>query len=145
MITKCKCQYCNESLEFESEDFQESGQNDRQIFGQFVPCPHCNKQTIIYLEKHTSTAQTQDNVRAFLKRQDELQPVSDSRVEDQLETARGWILIIGIIGFLASTFLAVTSRQIEWLIVGFAAAFQGWIFSLLFKGFAEVIRLLRKK
>jgi hypothetical protein len=152
MIAKCKCQYCNGALEFESENFQESGQDQRQIFGQFVPCPHCNKQTIIYLEKLAP----QDNVRAFLKERDESRIRflkernesrirSDSRIEDQLETAGIIILLIGLVAFLASVFLAVTSSQIEWLIVGFAAVFQGSIFFLLFKGFAEVIRLLREK
>jgi hypothetical protein len=149
MIAKCECQYCSGPLEFEVTDFQESGQGPNgKIFGQYIPCPHCSKQTIIYLEKSASASQTQDTVRAFLKRNDESQfrsDSSDSRVEDQLETAGGWIFIIGIVGFLASAFLAAVSSQIVWLIVGFAAVFQGWIFSLLFKGFAEVIRLLRRK
>lgn len=51
MIAECKCQHCENPLEFEVTEFQETGRSERQIFGQSVPCPHCQKETIIYINK----------------------------------------------------------------------------------------------
>lgn len=51
MIAECKCQHCENPIEFEVAEFQETGRSERQIFGQSVPCPHCEKETIIYIDK----------------------------------------------------------------------------------------------
>lgn len=108
MIAKCECQYCSGPLEFEVTDFQESGQGPHgKIFGQYIPCPHCEKQTIIYLEKSIPAIQTHDNVQAFLKGRDKSQPSSDSRVEDQLENAGMIILLVGGLAFVTSIFIAI--------------------------------------
>lgn len=51
MIAECKCQHCENPIEFEVSEFQETGQSERQRFGQSVPCPHCQKETNIYIDK----------------------------------------------------------------------------------------------
>jgi hypothetical protein len=51
MNAKCSCQNCNGEFEFDVAEFQESNRIGNMIFGQNVPCPHCGKETSIYLEK----------------------------------------------------------------------------------------------
>lgn len=51
MIAKCQCQSCGECIEFDAAEFQESSSDPFHIFGQKVACPHCGKETILYLDK----------------------------------------------------------------------------------------------
>jgi hypothetical protein len=50
MNAKCSCQNCNGEFEFDVEEFQESARSGDMIYGQEVPCPHCHKETMLYLE-----------------------------------------------------------------------------------------------
>jgi hypothetical protein len=51
MNAKCTCQNCNGEFEFDASDFQESGRSGDMVFGQSVPCPHCEKNTMVYLNR----------------------------------------------------------------------------------------------
>ncbi|MGH7975808.1 MAG: hypothetical protein ACREDS_04105 [Limisphaerales bacterium] len=55
MISKCQCQSCSGEIEFDAAEFQESGRDAKWIFGQSVLCPHCGKETILYLPKSLET------------------------------------------------------------------------------------------
>jgi len=56
MLAKCSCQNCWESIEFETAEFEFSSETPHRKIGQFVECPHCHKQTQIYLNKSGSVA-----------------------------------------------------------------------------------------
>lgn len=58
MIAKCQCQWCGEHIEFDAAEFQESGSDPSHIFGQKVACPHCGKETILYLDKKETAKPT---------------------------------------------------------------------------------------
>jgi hypothetical protein len=51
MIAKCQCQWCDGNIEFDAAEFQKTGDGASQILGQTVACPHCSKETILYLDK----------------------------------------------------------------------------------------------
>jgi hypothetical protein len=52
MTAKCQCQNCAGEFEFDVSDFQVSGRSGDMVFGQSVPCPHCEKKTIVYLNRN---------------------------------------------------------------------------------------------
>jgi hypothetical protein len=133
----CNCNTCSGGIEFE----------DSQT-GSTVQCPHCGIETILFIPKSPPT-----NIKPILKPIENFKPHQELRddneiyIEDRLELAATLIFLIGIAAFAISIVLAFTdtNRQTQWFILGFVSAFQGWVVSLIFKGFAEVIRLLRKK
>jgi hypothetical protein len=53
MIEKCKCGKCGVNIEFDADLFVPSGETDKEIFGQFVTCPSCQKPTILIMPKST--------------------------------------------------------------------------------------------
>jgi hypothetical protein len=55
MISKCQCQWCDGNIEFDVSDFTETGASAGKIFGQTVPCPHCQKDTILFVPKAAVT------------------------------------------------------------------------------------------
>lgn len=136
MIEKCQCGYCGVNIEFEADSFIRSGQTSTKIFGQNVTCPSCHKATILTLQNKTP------NLARFPKTDDENKV---SHVESQLDNAGIIFLIIGVTGLLGSAYAYFNDGEQWMLILGFVGALQGAISYLLFKGFAEVIRLLRKK
>ena len=44
-------------MQFDVSEFAETGRVAKYILGQHVPCPHCGKETIIYIEDQTNEAQ----------------------------------------------------------------------------------------
>ncbi len=50
MNAKCLCQNCNGEYEFDLADFQETGRSGNMKFGQEIECPHCEKETLTYVE-----------------------------------------------------------------------------------------------
>jgi DNA-directed RNA polymerase subunit RPC12/RpoP len=126
----CTCNTCSGKIEFESGNA-----------GQTIQCPHCGMETILFIPKNVS--KPPHSVPNFALKY----PAKSSakpNIEAQLEMAGSILFFVGLIGFLVCIFLTVTTSQMEWILFGFVAVLQGWIFSLTFKGFAEVIRLLRK-
>jgi hypothetical protein len=53
MISKCQCQHCGGGIEFDAAQFEISGEMPDLTLGQIVGCPHCQKQTTIYVKKTT--------------------------------------------------------------------------------------------
>jgi ssDNA-binding Zn-finger/Zn-ribbon topoisomerase 1 len=51
MLAKCSCQNCGSIIEFEAAEFEFSSETSHRRLGQFVECPHCHKQTQIYMNK----------------------------------------------------------------------------------------------
>jgi len=51
MLAKCPCQHCGGSIEFEIAEFEISSETSHRKLGQFIDCPHCHKQTQIYMNK----------------------------------------------------------------------------------------------
>lgn len=47
MIAKCQCQRCGGAIEFDVAEFQETGRDAKDIFGQYVSCPHCGAETTL--------------------------------------------------------------------------------------------------
>jgi hypothetical protein len=162
MIAECKCQQCKNSLEFEVSEFQETSRNEYQIFGQFVLCPNCQKETIIYLDygmpeppggwPKQAPVQTDPQPNPLppaLEHSPEIVPVL---VENTLDNIGDAFFAAGIIGMIicgiAALMAAVnegTSLIIIFSICGGVISFaQGWVVKMLFRALAEMIRLLRK-
>lgn len=55
MISKCQCQWCDGDIEFDVNDFTETGASADKVFGQTVLCPHCQKDTILFVPKAAAT------------------------------------------------------------------------------------------
>jgi hypothetical protein len=51
MISKCECQQCGESIEFDASQLEITGDTPCRSLGQTVDCPHCDKPTQLYLNK----------------------------------------------------------------------------------------------
>jgi transcription elongation factor Elf1 len=51
MLAKCSCQNCGGSIEFEAVEFEFNAETSHRKLGQFIDCPHCDKQTQIYMNK----------------------------------------------------------------------------------------------
>ncbi|HEY1718177.1 MAG TPA: hypothetical protein VGH42_07765 [Verrucomicrobiae bacterium] len=49
MISKCQCQHCGGSIEFDADQLDRSGATSYRILGQVVECPHCHQSTQLYL------------------------------------------------------------------------------------------------
>ncbi len=65
MIAKCQCQWCDGEIEFDASEFTKTGANAGKVFGQTVPCPHCQKDTILFLPKAASTIPPQNQQDAI--------------------------------------------------------------------------------
>jgi hypothetical protein len=125
-----------------------SGNSGGAITGQTIPCPHCGMDTILFIPRVGVPKPVEHYAEQLKKLSDESKLKNESRVENELDSAGIIFLIIGVGGLLAGAYFAFQNGQgFEplFLICGFAAALNGAISYLLFKGFAEVIRLLRKK
>jgi uncharacterized membrane protein YidH (DUF202 family) len=83
MISKCQCQNCSGSIEFETADFEVSGETAHRKLGPTILCPHCQKETILYLTKWATAAPK------FIPQNDKV----------------FWFKIIGVV--LAATFLGI--------------------------------------
>lgn len=55
MITKCQCQVCAGSFEFDDAGFERSGESADMVFGQQAICPHCQRPTVLYKDKRPAT------------------------------------------------------------------------------------------
>ena len=132
MNAECTCNTCSGKIEF----------NLLQT-GHTVQCPHCGIETILFIPKES--LKSIENFEPYQESESNFE-IKLSSVEYQLWIAGQTILFSGIAAFLIFIFLAIsdTDKESKWLIFAFAVMFQGWIFSLIFKGFAEVIRLLRR-
>lgn len=51
MLITCPCNHCGNNIEFEATEFEETGGDSKNHFGQTVQCPHCKKLTILSLKK----------------------------------------------------------------------------------------------
>lgn len=50
MITKCNCQQCGFGFSFDANDLKETSTKGSRTFGQIVPCPHCSRETRVYVD-----------------------------------------------------------------------------------------------
>jgi hypothetical protein len=124
---KCPCKHCKENVAFPAD-----------MAGQIIECPHCGKDTILSIPKKRDDYDSNDIVKS-------LESIGEVF----------WVLgvCVGIFGCGLCAFALIVNNQIselqtEGLISGIvfgAIAFaQGFILKALFKGAAEIIRLLRK-
>lgn len=76
MIAKCNCQWCGGHIEFDPIEFQHSGDAPGKTFGQNIQCPHCEKDTLIYLDKaEEPMPQNQNNPAPVKKNKPPMQPL----------------------------------------------------------------------
>jgi hypothetical protein len=56
MISKCECQHCGGSIEFDADTFDRSSATSHRVLGNVVECAHCHQQTQLYLNLATFVA-----------------------------------------------------------------------------------------
>jgi VIT1/CCC1 family predicted Fe2+/Mn2+ transporter len=54
MTSKCDCQQCGQSLEFEASQLEKSGETSHRILGQQIECPHCQQPTQLYMPRFSA-------------------------------------------------------------------------------------------
>jgi hypothetical protein len=97
VIAKCQCQHCGGAIEFDAAEFVESGRRGNQILGQFVPCPHCGKNTIVSIEnKSVSVAPPRPPASETIKAAAEIQSAKKSGAV-LLAIGAAVLLIIGCV------------------------------------------------
>jgi hypothetical protein len=55
MIATCQCQHCGSAIEFDMAELTETDSSGGKVLGQSRQCPHCRKDTFLYLPKAAST------------------------------------------------------------------------------------------
>jgi len=133
MEIKNNCPHCQQPLKFE----------DDQI-GSMIVCPGCQREIQLYAPKHTAA---KDNPASAYSSSS---GTGKNLVENQLETI-GVLYMIG--GFIAAAVCVLglagavmdnnTSQAITFAIYSAILAGQGIVVWVLFRGAAEIIRLLR--
>jgi DNA-directed RNA polymerase subunit RPC12/RpoP len=126
MITTCSCNQCSGKIEF---DILQAGER--------IQCPHCSQETLLFMP----TFKPKEYPKEIFEKKPR---TGKSLVEEQLDGAGVILLCLGILGFLLGLASLTSDSQSNYAALGCIGLFQGIIFYLLFKGFAEVIRLLRK-
>jgi len=127
----CKCQHCDGKLEFETHNA-----------GLTVPCPHCKKDTVLNVRTTSPLSATQTG--AWLP-----QP-KENLVEDRIDDLAKAVVAIAILAAIVCLWVAFGSTDVEtgtrfaWFGYAIAAAVAGFIWRIVFKGFAEIVRLLRR-
>jgi NAD-dependent SIR2 family protein deacetylase len=147
-FVKCKCQYCNQSIEFDRALIEVTGKSGDATMGQSATCPHCGMETILYVPGLGTPKSVEYYAEQLNKSAARAKSKNESRVENELDGAGRIFLILGVLGLLGAGYFAFRDGRDSnplILVLGTVSAVQGAIFYLLFKGFAEVIRLLRKK
>jgi hypothetical protein len=132
--TICRCQHCNQPLEFDSTDA-----------GGATACPHCQMETTVFIPqgKPPVPSGTQWDAAADAPRS----------LEDKLDSAASGIFTGGMFACLVIVIIALAPFMIpgepNFLASGvevFSAltlAASGWLLSLAFRWAAEVLRQLR--
>jgi hypothetical protein len=151
MQEKCACQNCQGNIEFAREEFDEMGRSGDRIMGQYVECPHCKKETVLSISRPLYpaaiiTPEVAPNKSTPPPIENKSIVASESsKIEDRLEIAAFFVIFVGIVSAVFGFVCYEQSQQTVWAVVGIAALFQSWIFCLFLSGFAEIIRLLRKR
>jgi len=152
--TVCSCTNCGEHLEFDPENA-----------GETITCPHCGKQTVLFLPEPPKAPQP---ARQMVKgkivgttvyrndgielRAELLLAPQSSRANDlahALEVTGNVLLVLGILGGIIGFFVWAGSMDrhnesagLTAMIIGAAAAGQGFVLRLLCHVGAEILRLL---
>jgi hypothetical protein len=145
MHEKCQCQHCQGNIEFARDGFDEMGRSGDRIVGQYIGCPHCGKETVLSMPRPNYPAAVMVPAVAQNKSQ-VIETDANTGIENRLDAGAIAVLLIGVVSAILGVVAYLQFGQNEnYAILGIAALFQSWIMSLFLFGFAEVIRLLRKR
>ena len=54
-FVSCPCQHCNGKIEFDAKQLDVTGTADDAITGQTIVCPHCGRDTILFVPRNVPT------------------------------------------------------------------------------------------
>jgi DNA-directed RNA polymerase subunit RPC12/RpoP len=141
--TVCTCTNCSGHLEF-----------DASRAGETIQCPHCKHETTLFIPDKAEKPPAEEPTPKSEPKKAKLVEYTTYRggMESQLDVVGYVSLIFGVCGGFFSLFCAGISltenadkKAVLFLfIVGIIALWQGFVFNTLFRGGAEVIRLLKK-
>jgi|SRR5580765_1779968 len=118
------CESCAGKLEF-----------DQINSGTTIQCPHCRKDTVLVYSSSGTVRQPSPSSSALK---------AALGIEHKVESAARMVLLIGVVIAVLLACLAVPDVDVKWLVLALLVVFQSWVISVVLKGFAEIIRLLRK-
>jgi predicted RNA-binding Zn-ribbon protein involved in translation (DUF1610 family) len=126
----CACRFCNKAIEFES-----------QYVGSQAACPHCGMETMLFEPEKPPKAPEPEK------------PERADKIESGLDTIGEFFFFFGILGLglglLMFFGIIAINRELSGVAVsGLALAIssmiEGWVLRGLFRGLAEIVRLLRR-
>lgn len=136
---KCKCNVCGENIAF-----------DLKQDGVTVACPHCQCETVLFVppsDEAKRVAKLREEKRIIAPRP----PAPPVLTEDSLDNIGSAFFTVGLIGMVFSFIGALVACFNEDFTAGIILAcaaiglwFQGFIIKTVFRGAAEMVRLLRK-
>lgn len=137
----CLCNNCSQPLAFAADGA-----------GQTIECPHCRMETLLYRPPGQSAAAAPKPEPPIKPVQLEtLRPPEPDRVEDHLESIGKFFYMGGFVGAIICGIGIILSiaddrggQAISFFLGLLAAVFQGIVLQTIFRGLAEIIRLLRR-
>jgi hypothetical protein len=153
----CRCQHCKNELEF-----------DEQYAGQAVECPHCKIETELNATEQPNAPPPEPKKPTVRRMKEKIAvetgegstfhfapyipstpaPPPESK-DGTLGTVSGLFLLLAVIGGIIGVVCFVSYIDGEhpgnatWAIAGFAVMIQGYVASVVFEAFAEILMRLK--